>query len=226
VENFSKTGDSIYFHDGEGIFVNLFVASEVTWPEKGVRLIQDTKFPEGDTMTFTVRTGRATRMALRLRVPYWATSGASARLNGKSIKVEKAPSSYFVIDRVWRDDDRVQWQLPMSLHAAPMPDDPSIIAVMYGPLVLAGRMGTDGITDDNRRAVPTPPREVPEFRNPAPPKAPELIGDANDLSRWIKPVAGKALEFRTARQPHDFALAPLYQVFDERYAVYWKVRLE
>ena len=223
VENFSKPGDSIYFRDADGIYVNLFVASEVRWPEKGVRWIQETKFPESDTVVFTCRAAGPVRMPLRVRRPYWARAGASATLNGKALAGMTAPSSYFVVDRTWRDGDRLEVRFPMSLHAAPMPDDPSIQAFMYGPLVLVGRMGTDGISDDNRRAEPTPPREVPNYRNAAPPPAPELRMASADPSAWIKPVSGKPLEFRTTGQAIDFTLVPLHQVFDERYALYWKV---
>jgi DUF1680 family protein len=224
VENFAKAGDSIYFHDESGIYVNLFIASEAHWPAKGIRLIQETQFPESDAMSFTVRNNsKPIRMSLRVRVPYWANGANTARLNGKSLKFTSGAASYFVIDRVWRDGDRVELRLPMSLHAAAMPDDPSIQALMYGPLVLAGRLGTDGITNDNRRAIPTPPREVPEYKDPKPPKAPELNAATSELSDWIKPVSGKSLEFRTVNQAKDFTLVPLYRLFDERYAVYWKV---
>jgi len=223
VENFAKAGDSIYFHDVDGVYVNLFVASEVEWPEKGLRLVQDTKFPEGDTMTFTVRTAKRVKMALHIRVPYWATADNSAKLNGKFNQITTTPSSYFVIDRVWQDHDRLEVRMPMSLHVAAMPDDASVQAIMFGPLVLAARLGTEGITEDNRRAGPTPPRKVPEYKNPSVPKAPELTAASDDPSTWIKAVTGRSLEFRTTGQPKDFTLIPLYRLFDERYAVYWKV---
>ena len=193
--------------------------------EKGVRLVQETKFPESDTMKFTVHTARPVKMALRIRVPYWiaGTSGGVVKLNGKIRELGTQSSSYYVVDRIWRDRDRLEVQFPMRLHVAAMPDDAAVQAIMYGPLVLAGRLGTEGITDENRRAVPTPPRQVPEYKNAKPPKAPELIAASEDPAQWIKPVAGKSLEFRTTGQATDFTLVPLYQLFDERYAVYWRV---
>jgi len=223
VENFAKAGDGIYFHDAQGMYVNLFIASEVHWPEKGVRLIQDTTFPESDNVSLTVRTDiKAVRMKLRVRVPYWATAGNTAKLNGKPLPIDTMPGNYFIVDRVWRDRDRLELRLPLSLHVATMPDDSSVRAFMYGPLVLAGRLGTEGITDDNRRAGPTPPRAVPEYKDAKPPKAPELTAPDDPFS-WIKAVDGRTLEFRTIGQPKDFTLVPLYRLFDERYAVYWKV---
>ena len=224
VENFAKAGDSIYFHDANSIYVNLFMASEVNWPEKGVRLVQDTRFPESDLITFTLHTNLpAVKMSLRIRVPYWATGRNFAKLNGKTEEITSRPGTYFVIEQLWIDQDRVEVHLPMRLHVSTMPDDASVQAFMYGPLVLAGRLGTEGISDDNRRAGPTPPREVPKYKSITVPKASELTTAADEPSQWIKAVAGQPLEFRTTGQTKDFTLIPLYRVFDERYAVYWKV---
>jgi len=223
VENFAKPGDSIYFHDAQGIYVNLFIASEVQWREKRIRLIQDTNFPESNEMTFTMRTARAVKIALRIRVPYWATAGVTVQLNGKAINVDSGPGSYFVVDRVWRDHDRLEIQMPMTLHTAPMPDDASLRALMYGPLVLAGRLGTQGLTEENRRAGPTPPREVPEYKDPSPPQPAALAASKADVSEWVKPVTGKNLEFQMSGQATNYTLVPLSSIFDERYAVYWKI---
>ena len=49
VENHAKYGDSIYWHDADGLFVNLFIPSELTWRDKGVTLRQQTRFPAEDT---------------------------------------------------------------------------------------------------------------------------------------------------------------------------------
>jgi DUF1680 family protein len=213
----------VYFHDDNGIWVNLFVPSDVTWKEKGVRLVQDTRFPEADTTTLTVNTSKPTRMALRIRVPYWATSGGSAKLDGRTLDAFAGPGSYLVLDRTWRDGEKLEVKLPMSLHTHPMPDDSSVQAVMYGPLVLVGRMGTAGITDANRRAEPTKPRTVPEFKDPAPPPPPSIRARSDDVSSWVGPVPGKTLEFRTIGQSSDLTLVPLYKLFDERYVIFWNV---
>ena len=223
VENFSKLADSVYFHDDDGIWVNLFVPSEVQWQEKGVRLIQDTRFPETDVTALTVRTEKPTRMTLRVRVPYWVSEGGWVKLDGRQLDAFAGPGSYIVLDRTWRDGERLELRLPMRLHGHAMPDDSSVQAVMYGPLVLVGRMGTEGITAENRRAEPTKPRTVPEFKDPAPPPAPRIRGALDDVTSGVTPVAGKALEFTTKGQPTAMTLVPLYRLFDERYVVYWTV---
>src|SRR5690606_13069763 len=124
--------------------------SEVRWPERGLVLTQQARFPESERVRLSVQAAKPVRLALRLRIPYWA-SGATVAVNGRAIAGPHHPASYTVVDRTWRTGDRVELRLPMALHAAPMPDDPSLLAVLYGPLVLAGRLGTAGITDANRR---------------------------------------------------------------------------
>ena len=218
-EAFSKLGDSIYFKDDDGLYVNLFVPSEVTWQEKGLRLVQDTTFPESDRVTLTVRASAPRRAQLRIRVPYW-TIGGSASLNGKQLEGFATPSSYFVLDRTWRDGDRVELRLPMRLHAAPMPDDPTVQAVMYGPIVLAGKLGTAGLTAETLRAEPTKPRTVPEYKS-EPVAAPVIRASSSDPASWLK--ASGPLEFHTVGQQNELTLVPLNRIFDERYAVYWKV---
>jgi DUF1680 family protein len=220
-EAFSKLGDSIYFKDDDGLYVNLFVPSEVTWQEKGLRVAQETTFPESDRTTLTVKATAPRRAQLRIRVPYW-TAGGSASLNGKKLESFATPGSYFVLDRTWRDGDRLEVHLPMRLHSAPMPDDPTVQAVMYGPLVLAGKLGAAGLTAETLRAEPTKPRTVPEYKS-EPVAAPAIRAASADPSTWLEPAGGRALEFRTIGQPSELTLVPLNRIFDERYAVYWKV---
>jgi uncharacterized protein len=155
-------------------------------------------------------------------VPYW-TGGGSASLNGRALDGFAAPGSYFVLDRTWRDGDRVEMRLPMHLHAQSMPDDSTVRAYMYGPLVLAGPLGKDGLTPEVLRAEPTKPRTVPEYKS-KPVAAPALAARSDDPADWIKPVSGRPLEFRTTGQATDVTLVPLNRIFDERYAVYWKVQ--
>jgi DUF1680 family protein len=222
VESFGKLGDSIYFHDDDGVYVNLFIASEVDWPEKGLSLIQETTFPETDTTTLSVRCKTPIRMPLRIRVPYWATRGGTVKLNGRELESFAEPSSYYVLNRTWQDGDKVEITMPMSLHVNAMPDDSTLQAAMYGPLVLCGKLGTEGLTKDNLRAEPTPIREVPRYRSKAVP-APEFKTKSQDLGECIEPVSGRPLEFRTVGQAQNVSLVPFYKVLDERYGVYWKV---
>ena len=215
-ESFSQFGDSIYFHDDAGVYVNLFIASELNWSERGVRLVQETQFPEEEGTTLRIQTAKPVRFALRIRVPYWATHGGTAVLNGHGLDGFAAPGGYYVLDRTWRNGDTVAVKLPIGLHLHAMPDDPTLAAVMYGPLVLAGRLGTEGLTPDVLRAEPTKPRTIPEYKG-QPIPAPEL------RAQGAERVAGRGLEFRAAGEKGAVTLVPFHTIFDERYAIYWRL---
>jgi hypothetical protein len=217
LESFSKLGDSIYFHDDRGLWVNLFLPSEVNWPQKGVKLRQETAFPaqQGTTLAFAV--ARPTELELRLRIPSWVARPVRVAVNGQATGEPGRPGTYLILKRTWRDRDRVELPLPMSLGAAKMPDDPTVQAIMYGPLVLAGRLGAAGLKPESFHAE----KQTLPYLSPVP--GPYFVAESDDLAAWIKPVAGKPLEFRTVGQAPDVTFIPLNQLFAERYGVYWRV---
>lgn len=216
VEEFSKLNNSIYFHDGDGLYVNLFIPSELDWKDKGIKIRQETHFPESQNTTFTFTAAQPVRMPVRLRVPRWAESGISVKINGKPLEASASSGSYLMISRTWKSGDRIEMELPMSLHTEAMADEPTTQAVLYGPLVLAGNLGH---TDVPEQLIvgPTGPRvrhhpiEVPSFR-----------ARNQDLDSWIKP-GQNALTFYTVGQAKDVTLAPLDRTFGDRYSVYWNV---
>ena len=73
VESFAKLADSIYFHDRDSLWVNLFIASELNWAEKGLTLRQETRFPEQPGTRYSSRCSQPVELTLRLRIPSWAT---------------------------------------------------------------------------------------------------------------------------------------------------------
>jgi len=230
VEEYSKLNDSIYWHDREGLYVNLFIPSELDWAEKGFRLRQETKFPEQPSTTLVVTATRGAAMPLRLRIPAWLETSPTVKVNGRVLEASAAPGSYLTITRAWKAGDRIEMSLPMTLRAEVMPDDHSTQAFLYGPLVLAGDLGSEGLTErlivgPNAPRIPRPGFNPPR-RPDAPPPVPMIeipsFRASGDLSSWIKPADGP-LQFRTAGQKKDVALVPLNSIFGKRYSVYWQV---
>jgi DUF1680 family protein len=221
IENHAKYGDSIYFHDDDGIYVNLFIASELDWPDRGIRLRQETSFPEQQGTALIVKTEKPADLTLHIRVPYWTTKGVTVRVNGDKLKVDTEPSTYLTLNRNWKDGDKVTVEMPMSLHLHKMPDDPQLAAIMYGPLVLAGELGTGGM---DPKTVYSENQGVLRGRKVAP--VPSFLADADNLDAWIKPVAEKPLTFRTvdAGRPNGVTLVPYHKLFGQRYAIYWRIQ--
>ena len=184
------------------------------WPEKGLRVKQETRFPEEQGTTITISAKAPTQLAINFRVPYWAERG-SVRVNGATIPAFANPSSYLTLERTWKSGDKIELSLPMRLHIDSMPDDENIQAVMYGPLVLAARF--DRVSKEMTYGDPEP-KSTDVYR------VPEIVGDKTRPTAWIEPDARQPLTFRTVGQSQALTLVPLYKVIHERYAVYWKVK--
>jgi DUF1680 family protein len=209
VEEYSKLNDSIYWHDEQGLYVNLFIASELNWEEKGFKLRQETKFPHQPGTALVVTAANPVPMAIRLRVPRWLGSAPVVKLNGKAVDASAEPGSYLTLARVWKAGDRVEMELPMRLTMESLPDDPSLQAFICGPVVLAADLGP--APDRPADGQPRPQFETPIFR-----------ASSGDATAWIKP-AGDALSFHTTGQAKDYAMVPLNSIFGKRYLVYLKV---
>ena len=176
---------------------------------------QETKFPEEAGTTLTVDADEPVALTLRVRIPGWVAGAARVKINGKQSDVSAEAGSYLAIARTWVKGDRVEIGLPMALHSEGMADDHSLRAVLYGPMVLAGKMGSEGLSKDLQLGP-----EGPELK-----KAPavHLYDPASPYYRkWIKP-GDKALTFETSGQNKNVALEPFYKVSGERYSLYWRM---
>jgi DUF1680 family protein len=218
MENHSKYGDTIYFHDAGALYVNLFIASELSWPDKNLVVRQETAFPEKDFTVLKIKAAKPVTFALKIRHPGWAESGMSIAVNGEKQSVSSAPGSYLTLQREWRDGDKIEIHFPMKLHIEPLPGVSNTVAILYGPIVLAGELGTN--------AMPFPfARNQTDFSKLPTPVAPVFVSSADQLLNQIKPVAGQPLTYRTHNlgQPHDVTWIPFYKLHRERYTVYWKL---
>ena len=212
-EEYAKLTDTIYFHDDESLYVNLYVASELEWPEKGVRVRQQTRFPEeqGTTLVFSTKT--PVQMTVNLRIPYWVRGG-NVKINGTALPAFASPGSYLSLSRTWKSGDKIELSLPMGLHIDSMPDDESVQAVMFGPLVLAGRF--DPVSKELMYGD-YQPKTGDQY------KVPEIRAVADEPTAWVEPDPKQPLTFRAVGQAQPMTMVPLYKIIRERYAVYWKV---
>jgi len=212
-EEYAKLTDTIYFHDDDSLYVNLYIDSNLEWLEKGLHIKQETRFPEQPGTTITISAKNPQRFELNLRIPYWA-QGGSVKLNGAALQAFSSPSSYLTLNRVWKAGDKIELNLPMGLHVDSMPDDQSMQAMMYGPLVLAGRF--DAVSKEMLYGdyEPKPDDQY---------KVAEIVADANKPTAWVEVDNRQPLTFSAVGQSKPISLVPLYQIINQRYAVYWKV---
>jgi DUF1680 family protein len=139
LENHVKYRDSIYFRsaDGDALYVNLYLASTLDWPERGLRVVQQTDYPKAGATRLTVHGSGP--LDLHLRVPGWVRKGFTVRVNGRPERLDATPGSYVTVSRTWSDGDVVDVAMPLSIRAVPTIDDPGVQSVEWGPTVLLAR---------------------------------------------------------------------------------------
>jgi DUF1680 family protein len=176
-------------------------------------LKQKTNFPEQQGTVITIAADSPAQLAINLRIPYWVQNG-NVKVNGAVVPAFSSPSSYLTLNRVWKSGDKIELSLPMGLHIDPMPDDETIQAAMYGPLVLAGRFepATKEMTYGDYEPKPGDRKKVDD-----------IVADRSKSTAWIEPDAKQPLLFHSVGQSQSLTMVPLYQIIHERYAVYWKV---
>jgi len=213
-EEYAKLTDTIYFHGDDSLYVNLYIDSTLQWPEKGLSLRQETRFPEQQGASLIVSCHDPIQMAMNLRIPYWA-QGGEVKVNGAALSAFASPGSYLSLTRVWKNGDRIDLSLPMGLHTWPMPDDATLQAAMYGPLVLAGRFApvTKDLMYGDYEPKPSDQYSVPE-----------IVADLEKPAGWLERDSHQPLTFHASGQPQPLTLVPLYRVIQDRYAVYWKLK--
>ncbi|HEU5122958.1 MAG TPA: beta-L-arabinofuranosidase domain-containing protein [Verrucomicrobiae bacterium] len=206
MENHALHGDGIYYESGDKLWLNFYTPSTAHWKTMSAEFEMQTDFPEGENAALKVNLKSRTHFTLALRRPAWAGDGFQIWINGKEASGISGPGTYVELTRDWNDGDTIEIRLPKTLHVEALPDNPRRVALMWGPLVLAGDLGPE-----ERRARGTH-ADVPIF-----------VAAEQPVADWLKPVPNKPGAFRTVgvgrEQEVDFI--PFYRLHRRTYAVYW-----
>ncbi len=211
MENHVRYGAGIYYHRDFQLWVNLFIPSELNWKERGVKVRQETAWPNGESTTLTITTDKPQNFTLYIRQPHWATSGLDLRIvspNGHIDSNHHSQGGYAILNGEWHSGTKVEVSFPMALRTEAMPDNPNRIGIFYGPTLLAGDLGA---SDD-------PQRDSPTF-------VPVLVTEGKPVSDWLETVDRDKLEFRTKKvgRDRDVTLRPFHELHDRSYTVYFDV---
>ncbi|KQO10733.1 beta-L-arabinofuranosidase domain-containing protein [Paenibacillus sp. Leaf72] len=220
MENPGKYAEAIYFEKQDDLYVNLYMASELEWKAKGLVIRQETSFPYSDTVKLVIAEGTA-EANLKLRVPSWLPCELVAVVNGERKYVEKQ-AGYLTISGTWSKGDHIIVTLPLALRKYTAKDSASKIAFLYGPIVLAGRFGADGLPEDtivDETALSMKTADVPV-----------LWTESENLSDFIRLKDAETLTFEIAKEVTSdgkgAALVPFYALHHEFYTLYWNLNDE
>ncbi|HLN22218.1 MAG TPA: glycoside hydrolase family 127 protein [Bacteroidales bacterium] len=224
MENHGKYNQFIYTHEGDSLYVNLFIASELNWRDKGVKLIQNTAFPQEEQSRITISKA-SSPFTLLVRYPSWVDDNKlKITVNGNPVEFDSQPSSYVAINHEWKKGDEVIISLPMNNTIEHLPNVPEYVAFMHGPILLAAKSGTEDlkglVADDSRWGHIASGKKLPLAT------APVLVeDDFSVLVDKLVPVEGKPLTFSMSNlkmeNASDLVLEPFSGIHDSRYVMYW-----
>ena len=137
MEAFASLTNAAFLQDGgSGLWVNNYIASNLSWPAQGLKLTLDSSFPDSGQSKLTFTLEQTRHLVVNVRIPYWAVKAVSLQLNGVELQVAKQPATFAVIDRQWQSGDVLTVDLPYSLYTESIPDKPEYVGVKYGPHAL------------------------------------------------------------------------------------------
>lgn len=224
MENHGKYNQFIYTHQNNALYLNLFIASELNWSDKKIRIRQETNFPYEDRTRLTVTKGSGS-FNLMVRHPKWVKDNAlKITVNGNEISYKVDPSGYIAIDRLWKKGDVAEIHFPMHTWYEQLPNVPNYIAMLHGPIVLAAKTGTEDMTGlvagDGRWEHIAHGRRLPVDQAPI-----IIADDYSSIAGKLEPVAGKPLTFTAPAlkmvNPMDMVFEPFFGIHDSRYMMYW-----
>ncbi len=221
MENHAKYGEAIYFSGDNELLVNLYIPSELHAKETKLHLVLETRFPESDTVRILVKDNGNFDGNLLLRIPGWLKESPRLLING-FVTDASIENGYLRIKEKLKSKDIITLILPQRLHVRYVKDEPHFGTIMYGPLVLAGELGTEGMPEDrvsNNRAH----REALPVKN-----IPVLWGDLDHYEDWIvRQPDNNPLRFIVNNGDRKkVSLIPYFQLHHQYHTVYWKIYSE
>lgn len=222
MENFSKLGDSLYYHNENDLYVTEYFSSSVTWKEKNLTLQQTAQMPESGKVTLTVSTTeeKGVEAGIVVRVPEWCEGEPQVVINGQQVEPVIA-GSMMKLGTSWKNNDTIELTFGMTVRAYGLPDNDSVVAFKYGPIVLSAELGTEQMEDSTTGVnvtVPTKTIEVDENI---------IITSGATRQEWLDNLASNlvkqdnAMEFKLVGTNRDIVFTPHYQQYQQRYGIYF-----
>lgn len=220
IENPPRYNEGINFQENNSLWVNLYIPSELDWKEAGLVLRQEGDVTCGEPIRFTVVKADGKPSTLNFRIPHWIAKPAGLALNDKVIERDGKPSTYFTLKRKWKKGDVITVALPAMLRLEKAKDDPSMVSVFYGPVLLAGELGSKNMPNDFA--------DKDAYLNMPAVAVPDIVSSSANPADWLRAVPNEKTAFamHDAGPANGIVFRPLYEIHHERYSVYWRLAKE
>jgi uncharacterized protein len=251
MESHALHGDGVYSESDDTVWVTLFVPSTAQLALGNATITQETTFPDGDSAKLTLALPKPKEFTLAIRRPSWAGDGFAVKVNGTAVAQPSLaslragaaggrnmqedehgvpqPSTFVELKRTWQTGDSVELTIPKAVRLEPTPDNKSVAAIMWGPLVLVGDHGPRREGRGAQGAAFDPEQRLAASR---PTPIPVLVAAGRPVSEWVVPTGARQGDFRASQvarvpgdsaAPGDVALAPFYRTQRRTYSVYFDV---
>ena len=220
MESFTKLGDTIYMHDDDTLYVNLYQSSVLDWAEKNVTITQDTDIPVSDTATFTISGSGS--LDLRFRIPDWTAGTMTAEVNGAKYSY-KIVDDYAQITGDFKNGDQIKLHIPAEVRAYSLPDAPDVYGFKYGPLVLSAELGKEDMKTDSTGMWVTIPKEKKVASETI-----TLSKEGQSVTTFMAQINDHlvreqgTLRFTLNDTNTRLTFTPHYLQYEQRYGIYWK----
>ncbi len=220
MESFTKLGDTIYMHEGNTLYVNLYQSSKLDWAEQNVTILQESEIPTGDKVKFTIDGSGA--FDFRFRIPDWTAGTMSVDLNGAKYTYKNV-DSYAQVKGDFKKGDVITLTIPQEVKAYNLPDDPAVYGFKYGPVVLSAELGKANMTTGSTGMWVTIPKEkvVNSETIKISKQGQSVASFMNEINDHLVRKAG-TMQFTLKDTNTELTFTPHYQQYQQRYGIYWK----
>lgn len=223
IENHGKYGEMIYAHEGDDIYIHLFIASKLD-TKKGVILTQKTGFPYDQQTEFTLQLDTPKTFSLLIRKPEWLDASKTQILvNGEAYSAQLTENNYYEISRNWKNGDVISYTLPLEIRMEKLPDGSDWGAFKVGPIVLAAEYeaqeGDNFFGDGSRMGHVAKGKLIPVY------EAPAVLDASGDYKSHIKLKKASDLTYELSglSSGQTLTLKPYFNIHEKRYQVYFQL---
>jgi len=216
IENTPRYNEGIYFQQGSALWINLYIPSELTWDATALTLQQKGNTAAGEQVSITItKGGDSTQATLNLRIPSWVSGSPTIAVNATAQTPSASAATYVSISRQWKVGDVVTLTLPASLRLEHAQDVSSMVAVFFGPVLLAGELGGANMPNDFA--------DKDAYLSTASVTVPTITNSSTNPADWLSPIAGTPMAYKAqnAGSATGTTFRPLYELHHQRYSVYW-----
>ena len=216
LENHSKYGEAIYFHNNDDILVNLYIPSTLQYEDKGFSIRMEGNYPLENEIKLTVLENVDFEGAIRFRCPQWLNvSRVKISVNGQAQEINAESGNFISVRHIWKAGDVITLSMPLELRYE-LSEDPNVVSLFYGPLVMVPNLEDVALNSDYVNNVwdqqgDTQIDKYPDF--------PNFSQSKEELSMWMKRKEG-TLEFTAQGVGQIYTFIPFYQANHMRTSIY------